>query len=369
MSSAAAPPTVDYASGDHYAVLGVSRSASEADIAKAYKLLALRHHPDKNQNKAASEVSFKRISEAYAVLRDPEKRSEYDRTGGVRSYVSYDEAERMWRLFSAGEDEQLGPGDVGADAARRESTALFCVLGVMFLAPRLLMQLLPGVTAAVLVLALLSRLRGGDSSKLTWCALALLLATYLAPWMLGARSSFEPLVGVQPPRGSKDSFASVGIPHSGEEILMSDGRFLRLADPARRGSKKPTAAEGWQQRLLGDMTGAIQKGREQVVTVFSRQGCPWCDRQLPVLQRFIEQRAVGQTAPGGLMSAPLRVFVFDAEEFPYLAQTFKIEAFPTTIAWGPPGVTPMAAQGYLDDENLSELLRTVAMGGPSEASK
>ncbi|CAE8625425.1 unnamed protein product, partial [Polarella glacialis] len=71
---------------------------------------------------------------------------------------------------------------------------------------------------------------------------------------------------------------------------------------------------------------------------------------------------------GGLMFAPLRVFIFDAEEFPYFAQTFKVEAFPTTIAWGPPGVTPMAAQGYLDDQNFDQLLKTVAMGGPSKGA-
>ena len=58
----------------HYDVLGVERTATIAVIAKAYKQLALKWHPDRNpQNKRAAEEKFKRIAEAYTVLSDVEK--------------------------------------------------------------------------------------------------------------------------------------------------------------------------------------------------------------------------------------------------------------------------------------------------------
>ncbi|HTH65974.1 MAG TPA: molecular chaperone DnaJ [Gemmatimonadales bacterium] len=70
---------------DYYAVLGVSRGASEAAIKKAYRKLAMESHPDRNKDSGAEE-RFKEITEAYEVLRDPEQRAVYDRYGeaGVR---------------------------------------------------------------------------------------------------------------------------------------------------------------------------------------------------------------------------------------------------------------------------------------------
>jgi molecular chaperone DnaJ len=71
---------------DFYVVLGVQRDASEADIKKAYRKLAMECHPDRNNGDKAAEEKFKLVSEAYEVLRDPEKRAAYDRygTAGVR---------------------------------------------------------------------------------------------------------------------------------------------------------------------------------------------------------------------------------------------------------------------------------------------
>ena len=66
---------------DYYEVLGLSRSASSDEVKKAYRKLALKHHPDKNQNDKASEERFKEISEAYDVLSDPKKRQMYDQFG------------------------------------------------------------------------------------------------------------------------------------------------------------------------------------------------------------------------------------------------------------------------------------------------
>lgn len=67
---------------DYYTLLGVPRTAGEAEIKSAYRKLALKHHPDRNQgNKAASESKFKEINEAYEVLSDPRKRKMYDQLG------------------------------------------------------------------------------------------------------------------------------------------------------------------------------------------------------------------------------------------------------------------------------------------------
>src|ERR687890_422554 len=65
---------------DYYEILGVSRSASDDDIKKAYRRLALQYHPDRNSAPEATE-RFKEATEAYQVLSDSEKRSLYDRYG------------------------------------------------------------------------------------------------------------------------------------------------------------------------------------------------------------------------------------------------------------------------------------------------
>jgi molecular chaperone DnaJ len=66
---------------DYYEVLGVSRNADATDLKRAYRTLALRFHPDQNQNNKEAEERFKEVSAAYAVLSDPEKRMRYDRLG------------------------------------------------------------------------------------------------------------------------------------------------------------------------------------------------------------------------------------------------------------------------------------------------
>lgn len=66
---------------DLYELLGVSRGASDNDIKKAYRKLAMKYHPDRNPGDTASEEKFKEIQTAYAVLSDPEKRARYDRFG------------------------------------------------------------------------------------------------------------------------------------------------------------------------------------------------------------------------------------------------------------------------------------------------
>jgi len=66
---------------DYYELLGVGRSAGEDEIKKAYRKLALQYHPDRNPGDKHAEEKFKEVSEAYSVLSDPQKRSQYDQFG------------------------------------------------------------------------------------------------------------------------------------------------------------------------------------------------------------------------------------------------------------------------------------------------
>ena len=65
---------------DYYKILGIARTATEDDIKKAYRKMALRFHPDKNKS-AGAEEKFKEIAEAYEVLSDKRKRDIYDKYG------------------------------------------------------------------------------------------------------------------------------------------------------------------------------------------------------------------------------------------------------------------------------------------------
>src|SRR5919107_936456 len=66
---------------DYYSLLGVSKDATPDDLKKAYRKLAMQHHPDRNPGDKAAEHKFKEISEAYEVLKDEQKRAAYDRFG------------------------------------------------------------------------------------------------------------------------------------------------------------------------------------------------------------------------------------------------------------------------------------------------
>ncbi|HQS49931.1 MAG TPA: DnaJ domain-containing protein, partial [Xanthobacteraceae bacterium] len=66
---------------DYYDVLGCERGADETVLKASYRKLAMKWHPDRNQGDGDAEVRFKEVSEAYEVLKDPQKRAAYDRFG------------------------------------------------------------------------------------------------------------------------------------------------------------------------------------------------------------------------------------------------------------------------------------------------
>jgi len=227
---------------------------------------------------------------------------------------------------------------------------------------RLFLSLTPGLVVAGGASALYAR--RDSPPKPLWCVAAALLAllTLAIPLWVGAGD----LQAAQKPEQAPQQ-----VPRSGEERLMPDGSFVRVADP--RPGNGPIE-EGWQQALWTEMTEAVSKGEEQVVMVFSRQGCPWCDRLHPVLQNAIKNRAAaianGAAAEGPpLLNSPLRIFVYDLQEFGPIMQRFQIEGFPTILAFGPPGSRPVMVPGYLSDEDFEKLLTDVAVAKPEPARK
>ncbi len=74
---------------DYYKILGVSKSAADTEIKKAYRKLAMKYHPDHSKGDKSAEEKFKHISEAYAVLSDAEKRRQYDTFGSAGFHKRY----------------------------------------------------------------------------------------------------------------------------------------------------------------------------------------------------------------------------------------------------------------------------------------
>lgn len=87
---------------DYYKILGVSKTASDSEIKKAYRKLAMKYHPDHAKGDARAEERFKEISEAYAVLSDKEKRQQYDTFGSTGFHQRFSQ-EDIFRGFDLGE--------------------------------------------------------------------------------------------------------------------------------------------------------------------------------------------------------------------------------------------------------------------------
>ena len=90
------------ATKDYYQLLGLNKNASAEDIKKAYRKMALKYHPDKNPGDKKAEETFKEISEAYAVLSDPQKKTQYDQFGSTGFHQRYSQ-EDIFRNFDFGD--------------------------------------------------------------------------------------------------------------------------------------------------------------------------------------------------------------------------------------------------------------------------
>ncbi len=114
---------------DYYEILDVDKEASQDEIKKAYRKLAMKYHPDKNPGDQTAEVRFKEVAEAYEVLRDPQKRQRYDRFGhrGVKGGgfdgfdfdIDLSDALRTFMSEGFGFGDIFGMGRGGRTASRR----------------------------------------------------------------------------------------------------------------------------------------------------------------------------------------------------------------------------------------------------------
>ena len=89
---------------DYYEILDVARNASDDEIKKAYRKLAMKYHPDRNQDNPSAEEKFKEVKEAYEMLSDSQKRAAYDQYG------------------HAGVDPNMGGGGFGGGRAKTSSS-------------------------------------------------------------------------------------------------------------------------------------------------------------------------------------------------------------------------------------------------------
>jgi len=106
---------------DYYEILGVKKDSSPSEIKKAYRKLAFKYHPDKNNGGKEAEAKFKEISEAYAVLSDPDKKKQYDLYGSANFHQRYSQ-EDIFRGFDLNDIlRQFGFGASGQSAHFRSN--------------------------------------------------------------------------------------------------------------------------------------------------------------------------------------------------------------------------------------------------------
>src|SRR5262245_32619479 len=108
---------------DYYEILGVSREADDEEVKRAYRKLAMQYHPDRNVGDKEAEDKFKEAAEAYEVLRDPDKRSRYDRYGhaGLNGTggPTFNDVRSVFDLFGDLFGDFMGPrGRSGPQAGR-----------------------------------------------------------------------------------------------------------------------------------------------------------------------------------------------------------------------------------------------------------
>src|SRR4051812_7871366 len=97
---------------DYYKILEIDKSASDADIKKAYRKLARKYHPDLNPNDATAKKKFQEINEANEVLSDPEKRKKYDKYGKDWQHgEAYEQARQQQQSYGGQGGQYQGGGN------------------------------------------------------------------------------------------------------------------------------------------------------------------------------------------------------------------------------------------------------------------
>lgn len=104
---------------DYYKSLGVDKTATAEEIKKAFRKLAVKYHPDRNQGDSAAEEKFKEINEAYAVLSDAEKRKQYDTFGSNDFHRQYSQEDIFKGFDFTGTFKDMGMGEGGDDIFSR----------------------------------------------------------------------------------------------------------------------------------------------------------------------------------------------------------------------------------------------------------
>jgi molecular chaperone DnaJ len=138
---------------DYYEVLGLERGASADDIKKAYRKMAMKYHPDRNQGDQDAELRFKEASEAYEVLKDPQKRQRYDRfghegvKGGFDGFAGFDfDLSDALRTFMS---EGFGFGDVFAGSRTGSRTRRYRGADLQLQLPLTLEEITSGVKKTI----------------------------------------------------------------------------------------------------------------------------------------------------------------------------------------------------------------------------
>jgi len=116
---------------DYYKTLGVNKTATDDKIKKAYRKLAMKYHPDHTEGDKSAEEKFKKISEAYAVLSDKEKRKQYD-TFGSNGFQQRFSQEDIFSSFDFGDIfKEFGFGGTNPFMGRRGGMRAACVFRVV----------------------------------------------------------------------------------------------------------------------------------------------------------------------------------------------------------------------------------------------
>ena len=110
---------------DYYEVLGVEKNASDAEIKKAYRKLAMKYHPDQNPGDKTAEEKFKEINEAYEVLSDADKKARYDQYGFAGVDPNFNPNAGFTALAEAGSDLEISAisSAISSEAAQRRRPA------------------------------------------------------------------------------------------------------------------------------------------------------------------------------------------------------------------------------------------------------